>query len=116
MTGTGLGSVTLDGGTVTVTVLVLARVDGVVGGVDGPTGTPGMISVEVTVVEVEREVDVVGGGDSSEQALTPRAAAAAEMTTMVLNMIAECPLIRTGKPGQTQNCPSPRGKGQFRRA
>ena len=74
-----------------------------------------MISVEVTVVEVELEVDVAGGGDSSEQALTPRAAAAAEMTTMVLNMIAECPLVRTDKPGQTQNCPSPRGKGQFRR-
>lgn len=69
MTGTGLGTVTLDGGTVTVTVLVLARVDGVVGGVDGPTGTPGIISVEVTVVDVELEVDVVGGGDSSEQAL-----------------------------------------------
>jgi len=116
MTGTGLGTVTLDGGTVTVTVLVLARVDGVVGGVDGPTGTPGIISVEVTVVDVELEVDVVGGGDSSEQALTPRAAAAAEMTTMVLNMIAECPLVRTDKPGQAQNCPSPRGKGQFRRA
>lgn len=114
MTGTGLGTVTPDGGTVTVTVLVLARVDGVVGGVDGPTGTPGMISVEVTVVLV-LEVGLVGGGDWSEQALTPRAAAAAEMTTMVLNMIAECPLIRTGKPGQTQNCPSPRGKGQFRR-
>jgi len=117
MTGTGLGTVTLDGGTVTVTVLVLARVDGVVGGVDGPTGTPGMISVEVTVVEVELEVDVVGGGgDSFEQALAPSAATAADITTMDFNMIAECPLIRTGKPGKTQNCPSPSGKGQFRRA
>lgn len=115
-TGGGLGIVTLGGGTVTVTVLVLARVDGVVGGVDGPTGTPGMISVEVTVVLV-LEVGCDGGGDSSEQALAPRAAAAATDTkTMDLNMIAECPFIRTGKPGQTQNCPSPGGKGQFRRA
>ncbi|BBZ57375.1 hypothetical protein MPHO_43670 [Mycolicibacterium phocaicum] len=39
MTGTGGGIVTLGGSvTVTVLVLVLARVDGVVGGVDGPTG------------------------------------------------------------------------------
>lgn len=107
MTGTGLGTVTLDGGTVTVTVLVLARVEGVVGGVDGPTGTPGMISVEVTVVEVELEVDVTGGGDSSEQALTPSAATATDITTMDFNMIAECPAVRTGKPVNKQNCPLP---------
>ncbi|SHU34164.1 Uncharacterised protein [Mycobacteroides abscessus subsp. abscessus] len=107
MTGTGLGIVTLDGGTVTVTVLVLARVEGVVGGVDGPTGTPGMISVELTVVEVELEVDVAGGGDSSEQALTPRAATATDITTMDFNMIAECPAVRTGKPVNKQNCPLP---------
>ncbi|CAM5739950.1 hypothetical protein MAUB1S_01261 [Mycolicibacterium aubagnense] len=88
-----MGIVTLDGGTVTVTVLVLARVDGVVGGVDGPTGTPGMISVEVTVVEVELEVDVGGGGDSFEQAPVPTAAADTARTTMDFNMIAECPLI-----------------------
>lgn len=91
-TGAGMGTVPEDGGTVTVTVLVLARVEGVVGGVDGPTGTPGMISVEVTVVEVELEVEVGGGGDSFEQALAPRAAAATAMTTMDFNMIAECPL------------------------
>ncbi|WP_212807239.1 MULTISPECIES: hypothetical protein [unclassified Mycolicibacterium] len=107
-----MGIVTLGGGTVTVTVLVLARVDGVVGGVDGPTGTPGMISVEVTVVLV-LEVGCDGGGDSSEQALAPRATAATDTTTMDLNMIAECPFIRTGKPGQTQNCPLPEERGSF---
>ncbi len=110
-TGTGLGIVTDDGGTVTVTVLVLARVDGVVG---GPTGTPGMISVEVTVVEVELEVDVGGGGDSLEQALAPTAAAATTMTTMDFNMIAECPVVRTHKPGPRHKAaPLPAGKGQL---
>ncbi len=76
--------------TVTVAVAVLARVDGVVGGVDGPTGTPGMISVEVTVVLV-LDVGFDGGGDSDEQALAPRAAATA-MTTTDLNILPECPL------------------------
>ena len=52
MTGTGLGSVTLDGGTVTVTVLVLARVDGVVGGVDGQPG--GLDDVDRQAKELER--------------------------------------------------------------
>ncbi len=75
--------------TVTVAVAVPARVDGVVGGVDGPTGTPGMISVEVTVALV---LDVgFDGGDSYEQALAPRAAATA-MTTTDLNILPECPL------------------------
>ena len=46
-----------------VTVVVSAVVDGVVGGVDGPTGTPGMISVEVTVVDVELGVDGEFDGD-----------------------------------------------------
>lgn len=113
-TGAGLGIVTDDGGTVTVTVLVLARVEGVVGGVDGPTGTPGMISVEVTVVEVELEVDVGGGGDSFEQALAPTAAAATARTTMDFNMIAECPVVRTRKPGHDTKLPlSQRERGSF---
>lgn len=90
--GAGMGTVPEDGGTVTVTVLVLARVEGVVGGVDGPTGTPGMISVEVTVVLV-LDVGSDGGGDSFEQALAPTAAAETAMTTTDFNMIAECPLI-----------------------
>ena len=92
-TGGGLGIVTPGGSvTVTVLVLVLARVDGVVGGVDGPTGTPGMISVEVTVVLV-LDVGFDGGGDSPEQALAPRAAAATAMTTTHLNILPECPVI-----------------------
>lgn len=107
-TGAGLGIVTEDGGTVTVTVLVLARVEGVVG---GPTGTPGMISVEVTVVEVGLEVDVGGGGDPFEQALAPTAAAATAITTMDFDMIAECPVVRTRKPGHGKTAPLPTGKG-----
>lgn len=77
--------------TVAVAVAVLARVDGVVAGVDGPTGTPGMISVEVTVVLV-LDVGFDGGGDSCEQALAPRTAAATAMRTTGLNILPECPL------------------------
>ena len=108
-----MGIVTAGGAvTVTVLVLVLARVDGVVGGVDGPTGTPGMISVEVTVVLV-LDVGFDGGGDSDEHALAARAAAATTVTTMDFNMLAECPGLRTCKPPGRKTAPLPRERGSF---
>ncbi|MUL79605.1 hypothetical protein [Mycolicibacterium sp. CBMA 226] len=93
--GGGLGIVIPGCGTVSVTVPPPAVVDGVVGGVDGPTGYPGMIWVEVTVVEVELEVEdgVDGSEDCFEQAPAPRTAAeAAAITAMDFNMLPRCPL------------------------
>ncbi|BBZ57374.1 hypothetical protein MPHO_43660 [Mycolicibacterium phocaicum] len=71
-----------------------------------------MISVEVTVVLV-LEVGFDGGGDSFEQALAPRAAAATAMTTMDFNMVPECPAARTGKPARRKLPLSQRERGSF---